>query len=615
MCGIAGISGPHFDPALLRQLGESLAHRGPDARGFFEHAQTGLVHLRLSILDTSARGNQPMRSPDGRYALIHNGEVYNFKAIRDQLPAQDWTTGTDTEVIIAAYHHWGPDCLQRFNGMFAFAIYDKVEDRLFIARDRLGIKPLYYHCQNGNLAFASEVRALMGLPFVDKTIDRAGLACYLSYQTVYGSGTMLRDVELLGAGEYLLWEKGRLERRSYWKAGDARDFAVDLEDRGAVRAKVQDLLGESVARRMLSDVPLGAFLSGGIDSSAIVALMAQATEQRVDTFSVVFQEKDYDESPWSEMIAQKYNTRHHPILLRPSDFLEELPSALAAMDHPSGDGLNSYVVSKVTRERGVKVALSGLGGDELFAGYPHFTQLRAVQGSRVWALPFGLRRALATAYGWFNSGRQAAKKKSLLRLRGNGFSDIYPVYRTVYDWEMAAEMAGVSAGAHPLAGILAEADRAAHGLSKVSIAEMGGYTHSVLLRDMDQMSMAHALETRVPFFDHELVEFALAVPDAVKWPGYPKQLLVEAMGDLLPSEVVHRKKMGFVFPWEQWLRGELKEWAGERIGSLQQRSLLDADGLGRVWREFQAGRGPWLWPHVWLLVVLEDWMRRNGVDG
>lgn len=612
MCGIAGISGLRFDPQLLRQMAACLAHRGPDAQGFFQHRDTGLAHLRLSILDVSDRGNQPMSGSDGRYSLVHNGEVYNFQEIKSLLPPQEWKTGTDTEVILAAYHHWGPACLDRMNGMFAMAIYDRELDRLFIARDRLGIKPLYYHLAEGTLSFASEVRALLQLPHVPKRVDRQALAAFLSYQSSYGAGTLCRDVQLLGAGEYLIWEKGSLERKTYWRAAERRSFDVDMGDRRAVLAEVRKRLDASVQRRLLADVPLGAFLSGGIDSSAIVALMARGSAQPVETFSVVFEEEDYDESPWSEMVSRRYATRHHPILLKPQDFLDELPAALAAMDHPSGDGLNSYMVSKVTRAQGIKVALSGLGGDELFAGYPHFTQLQAIQGSAVWKLPAGLRRLLAGLYGGLRHGREADKKKALLRLPGNGFRDIYPVYRTVYDWDLAARMAGADAGLHPLAGIVAEAD-AAEGLSKVSVAEIRSYTQAVLLRDMDQMSMVHALEARVPFFDHELVEFVLAVPDAVKWPAYPKQLLVEAMGDLLPREVVHRKKMGFVFPWEAWLRGPLRAWAGERLATLRDRDLIDPDALDKVWREFQAGKGPWLWPHVWLPVVLEEWLRKTGM--
>ncbi len=613
MCGIAGIAGQEWTPAEREQLFAALAHRGPDDRGHFSAPEVTLMHLRLSILDTSPRGAQPMSSPDGRYSLIHNGEIYNFREIQAQLPAQEWKTETDTEVILAAYAHWGKDFLHRLNGMFALAIWDQEERTLLVARDRMGIKPLYFQVENGSLRFASEVRALMKIGSRPPRLNHSALANYLCYMTTYGAQSLVEGVEMLGAGEYMVWKLGKIERDSFWKPGDFNQEGKH-HDRAQAQKRVLELLSKAVERRMLSDVPLGAFLSGGIDSSAIVALMAQASDQPVDTFSVIFQEKEFDESPWSQMVADRYNTRHHPILLKPQDFLDQLPAALAAMDHPSGDGINSYVVAGVTRAQGITVALSGLGGDELFAGYPVFTQLPGILQSAPMRLPAPLRRLLGSVYGTFRKGRQAAKKTALLKLPQADFQRVYPVYRTIFDWPVSKQLVGQEGLGHPLQGIVAEADQFSEMLSKVSWGEIRSYTQSVLLRDMDQMSMAHALEARVPFFDHELVEYVLGIPDQVKWPGYPKQLLVEAMGDLLPGEVVHRKKMGFVFPWEQWLRGELKAWAQERWKRLAERGIVDPNFLMKVWNEFQRGQGPWLWIHIWVWVVLEDWMERNSVE-
>lgn len=612
MCGIGGHAGKSTTPEIRQAVIQALAHRGPDAQGQFSEEHIFLAHLRLSILDTSERGDQPMYSPDERYVLVHNGEVYNFKEIRAQLPPQNWKTETDTEVILAAYAHWGPDFVKRLNGMFALAIWDRQDKSLFIARDRLGIKPLYFREAQGELWFASEVRALLAFPETPRRVDRNGLAHYLTYMTTYGQQSLLEGVRMLGAGEFILWQGGQVQQKSYWEPRefDQRGKGMDREE---AKKEVRELLGKAVERRMLADVPLGAFLSGGIDSSAIVALMAQTSDQAVDTFSVVFDEQEFDESRWSQMIADRYRTRHHPILLRPDDFLSELPAALASMDHPSGDGLNSYVVAKVTREQGITVALSGLGGDELFAGYPIFTQLPGILQSKALRLPRGLRQGLASAYGLAKKGRQADKKKALLRLPAAEFQYVYPVYRTIFDWPVAAQLAGVPSAAHPLQEIAAEAATFAGQLSPISWAEIRSYTQSVLLRDMDQMSMAHALEARVPFFDHELVEFVLGLGDSVKWPGYAKQLLVEALGELIPGEIVHRKKMGFVFPWEAWLRGPLREWAHIRIERMRERQLIDPDQLGQVWQEFQQGTGPWLWTHVWLPVVLEEWVERHGL--
>ncbi|MEM7036286.1 MAG: asparagine synthase (glutamine-hydrolyzing) [Bacteroidota bacterium] len=614
MCGIAGIMTPrpHSDTAATVQaMMKAMAHRGPDAQALSDEGLAALGHLRLSILDVSARGNQPMEDHTGRYVLIHNGEIYNFKEIRRELD-YPWRTETDTEMILAAWSKWGPACLKRFNGMFAFALYDRAQKALFVARDRLGIKPVYYHVAEQGLAFASETRGLLQTPWLKGRVNRSNLAAYLCYQTTYGSGTLLEDVELLEAGHYLRYQNGKASVERYYALHEAAKAEITMS-RSSILNMVREKMQAAVERRLISDVPLGAFLSGGIDSSAVVALMSEVSGKPVDTFSVVFQEKEYDESRWSKMIAEKYNTRHHPILLRPSDFLEALPEALKAMDHPSGDGINSYVVSQVTKAQGITVALSGLGGDELFAGYPIFTQLPDIQKRSLWKVPALARKPLSGVYGMLKKGRQADKVKQLLRLPNADMPHIYKVFRTIYNWEQARQLAPTNQP-HPLDALLAEARQLHPLLSKISLAEISSYTHSVLLRDTDQMSMAHALEVRVPFFDHELVELALRIPDQHKRPKYPKQLLVDALGDLLPNEVVHRKKMGFVFPWEHWLRNELRDFCDARIRRLADRKLLNSDLLMKAWKEFEAGRGEWLWTHIWLPVVLEEWMTNQGVN-
>lgn len=617
MCGITGIVGKDIPQGVVQRMTAAVAHRGPDAEGYFEEGQVRLGHRRLSILDTSARGNQPMSDPTGRYVLIHNGEIYNFRQVRAALGFAHGTE-TDTEVILAAWIRWGPACLERFAGMWAFAIWDRVEESLFIARDRLGIKPIYYCTSGGRLLFGSEVRALLASGMLQPRVDVAGLASYLLYQTVYGEGTLVEGVKMIPPGHYGTWKAGQWQLNPWWDIWTHARPDARTMDQEEIHRQIRSLLDQSIARRLVSDVPVGAFLSGGIDSSAVVALMAQASSQPVDTFSVVFEEEEYDESEWSGMMASRYATRHHPILLKPSHFLDALPAALRAMDHPSGDGINSYVVAQVTRAQGIKVALSGLGGDELFAGYPVFMQLPSICNQGVFKLPHPLRLALAAGYGLLRQGRAAAKKRAVLSLSTPSLGAVYAIFRTVYDWPETRAMLALPTGApHPLATIL---DSHAHAreqlplFSQVSGLEIGSYTQSVLLRDTDQMSMAHALEVRVPFFDHDLVEFVMGVPDVHKHPHYPKQLLVESLGGLLPQELVHRKKMGFVFPWEQWLRGELKDFCGQRIQRFAQRGLLAQPALlPQVWQEFLAGKGPWLWPHIWLVVVLEDWLQHNGI--
>jgi asparagine synthase (glutamine-hydrolysing) len=621
MCGITGYATTDpqaIKPEMLQRMAAAIAHRGPDSDGYFEENGIGLGHRRLSVLDTSARGKQPMQDVSGRYMLAHNGEIYNFDEVRGLLD-YPFATQTDTELILAAWAKWGPGCLPYFAGMFAFAMLDRQTGKLYLVRDRLGIKPLYWRLENGQLLFGSEVRAILAAQCFQPRINRMALASYLVYQTTYTEATLVEGIHLLPAGHYGVWEKGAFTQHSYWNLWENASLEAKEMTAQAVRKRVEALMQQSIARRLVSDVPVGAFLSGGIDSSAVVALMAEASSQPVDTFSIVFNEKEYDESEWSGLMAKKYQTRHHPILLKPEDFLDALPAALRSMDHPSGDGINSYVVSQKTRELGVKVALSGLGGDELFAGYPIFTQLPAIQQKALLKLPRPLRNWVGSLYGSLRKGRQAEKVKALLALPSPSLEAIYPVFRTIYDWAALQKTLRLPASTpHPLAPILQDHTSARHRLPQLS--QIGGleilsYTHGVLLRDTDQMSMAHALEVREPFFDHDLVEFVMGIPDAIKNPGYPKQLLVEAMGDRLPLELVHRKKMGFVFPWERWLHNELRDFCATRIARMDARGLIGAPGyLPGIWKEFLEGRGPWLWTHIWLPVVLEEWIETNNVQ-
>jgi len=623
MCGIAGIAGL-ADPAsarpLIAQMTAAIAHRGPDADGFFVEAEIALGHRRLSIIDLSTSANQPITDSGGRYTIVYNGEVYNYRALKAELADFAFQSDSDTDVILAAYQAWGPACVERLNGMFAFAIWDRDQRSLFLARDRLGIKPLYYHQREGQLVFASEVRALLASELVPRRIDRASLSEYLRYYSVNAPRTLLHDVQQMPAGHHALWQHGELTLTRYWNPAEAATEVGDAPYE-VVKNQVRDLLQAAVERRLMSDVPFGAFLSGGIDSSAIVALMATVSEQPVNTFSIVFDEQKFDESPWSNLMAKKYGTTHHPIKLSPADFLKELPQALAAMDHPSGDGLNSYVVSQATKQQGFTVALSGLGGDELFAGYPVFKRYQKLTRLRgFYGVPNGLRSLAGQAVASVYRNHKTARLQELIELAHNRFQQLYPIFRKIYNDREIDRLLGNHAPAEAvLQSLFSPADFEAidhlPSFSQVSIGEVSTYTQNVLLRDTDQMSMAHALEVRVPFFDHTLVEYALGVPDNIKEPTYPKKLLVDAMGDLLPHELVHRKKMGFVFPWDEWMRGELKSLCEARMHSLAQRELFKPAEVQRIWQGYLARDKEITWIKVWMLVVLENWMEAHGLGG
>jgi len=594
-----------------------IAHRGPDAEGFWQEQGTALGHRRLSIIDLSDAANQPLEDASGRYVMVYNGEVYNYQQLRSQLqPHYAFRTQSDTEVVLAAFIQWGAEALQHLNGMFALAIWDRLEQRLLLARDRLGIKPLYYYQHGDKLLFASEIRALLASGLVPRRLNEAALVDYLTYQTVHAPHTLVEGIRMLEAGSWASWQAGNFEQHTYWDIASCRQRVVQ-DELPAIRQQLRQLLLQAVSRRLVSDVPLGAFLSGGIDSSAVVALMASASEQPVNTFSVVFEEKSFDESPWSAMVAQKFNTRHTPILLKPRDFLFALPEALAAMDSPSGDGINSYVVSKVTKEAGITVALSGLGGDELFAGYPVFRQWMQLQSRKwFWKVPQLLRQGTGQLARSLLNNHKTDRLHELITLQQMDFVHAYPVFRKLASQASIGRLGGHLPLQHnAVASMLApksSAIAAAPQLSQVSIGEIASYTQNVLLRDTDQMSMAHALEVRVPFFDHELVEYVLGIPDVYKYPHSPKQLLVDSLGELLPPEIVHRPKMGFVFPWSQWLRQELRPLADTAMQQLARRNILDGKQLLHIWQRFLQKDKKINWLNIWALVVLENWLDQNG---
>ncbi|MFN0201519.1 MAG: asparagine synthase (glutamine-hydrolyzing) [Bacteroidia bacterium] len=621
MCGIAGILGIQdisLGKKVIKNMTDAIAHRGPDAEGHFVAEKVALGHRRLSIIDLSEAANQPFIDHSGRYQVIFNGEMYNFQEVKDKLPDYPYRTNGDTEVLLAAYEKWGKDCLQYFNGMFAFALWDTQTQELWVVRDRLGIKPFYYYLDNQYFIFASEIRAILASDLVTKQLNATALMDYLTYYSVNAPQTLIQNIVQLMPGEYAVYQNGKLQKTTYWKIEN--NYVGKIEpNETQIKQKVKDLMQASIQRRMVSDVPLGAFLSGGIDSSAVVALMAEGSSQPVNTFSIVFNEKDYDESDYSNLIAKKYNTKHTPLLLRPTDFLKELPAALNAMDNPSGDGINTYVVSKATKQAGVTVALSGLGGDELFAGYPVFQQWHKLAKYRsLWGLPQFLRKGVGVMAAALKNDRQSARLAELISVKNANFANVYPTFRKLMVAEELAQLTkGLPIDYNSVYELLAERETALEKLpllSQVSVGELLSYTLNVLIKDTDQMSMASALEVREPFFDYELVQYVMQIPDAIKFPKYSKSLLVEALSPRLPDEIVHRKKMGFVFPWEHWMRNELKDLCTQRLTKLAQHRFFQQSELLSRWQRFLQKDPKITWVPLWSMVVLADWMEKNGVE-
>ncbi len=617
MCGIAGIAGLDDRSAAAEKIGlmsERIAHRGPDAEGRFVDDGIALGHRRLSIIDLSENANQPLFDPSGRYAVILNGEIYNYKDIKNSLSDYPFSTESDTEVVLASYIKHGPNCLSLLNGMFALAIWDAKERSLFVARDRLGVKPVYYaQTSDGVFAFASEIRALLSSGLVPRKIDPHGLYDYALYQSVYAPRTIVEGISQLPAGCYATFSNGKLKIEPYWRIEKAAAERVS-ESASEVKKRIRELLLASVEMRMISDVRLGAFLSGGIDSSTIVGLMAEVSSQPVDTFSVTFAaEKEYDEAEYSDLIAKRFRTRHTRVGLTVDDLLEELPEALSRMDSPSGDGINTYVVSKATRAAGIKVALSGIGGDELFAGYPTFQMWSRLQTGPLRHAP-ALFRGIAGDLIGRSARTKHQRLADVLRAPTLSLAEVYPLFRQVISRQAALRLCGRNGHRSGIERALDERSAETNSfptLSQISIGELLGYTQNVLLKDTDQFSMASALEVREPFFDYRLVEYVLQVPDSLKMPKFPKSLLVESVAPLLPDEIVHRKKMGFVFPMEKWMRNELREFCAERVEALGERGIFEGGELARMWNSFQAGSNGVLWSHVWHLIVLENWLQTN----
>jgi len=562
-----------------------------------------------------------LHSYDNRYVIIYNGELYNYKELRLQLQraiqgTQEqpyfFKTQTDTEVILAAYMRWGVNCLRHFNGMFAFAIYDKQEKNIFIARDRMGIKPLYYTFQNGTLIFASELRAVLQSNLVDKKIDPDALVDYMQYQTVHAPNTIVDEVKMLLPGHFLTLENKEVKIQAYWQLEKNINYASIGKSYENICKDVRTLFYEAVECRLVADVPFGAFLSGGIDSSAIVGAMSKISSQPVKTFSVVFNESEFSESYYARIVSEKFKTDHHEIKLNPRDFLQQLPEALNAMDHPSGDGPNTYIVSKATKNAGITMALSGLGSDEIFCGYEIFK--RSYKLEQQWWLNFVprlLRVSGAAALTSFNKNIAAQKLAQILSKPQVSFNYAYPLSRQVLLDKQVREL--LQRNNLPMNSVyrflrLLDFDDKNHRLSKYSIAEISTYMQNVLLRDTDQMSMASALEVRVPFLDYKLVEYVLGVTDKNKYPHTPKKLLTDSLQDLLPAEIINRKKMGFVLPWQVWMKNELKPFCEENLAQLESIGF-NQNAINNLWKLFLKGDPQITWSRVWPLVALGNWQK------
>ncbi len=641
MCGFVGFlnrAGFADGEATLRRMADTITHRGPDSDGYWTDPEAGiaLAHRRLAIIDLSPAGHQPMVSHDQRFVLSYNGEIYNHLDLRKELEeggAVEWRGHSDTETLLQGFSLWGvPGTLQRANGMFALALWDRAERKLYLARDRMGEKPLYYGVQRDTLLFGSELKALRQHPGWQGGINRDSLALFLRHNYVPGPYSIYDGIAKLPPAHYL--EIGPRDRtlpasKPYWdiaeKAREGRDhpFAGSADE--AVDA-LEKLLTDAVGIRMAADVPLGAFLSGGYDSSTVVALMQSQSARAVKTFSIGFSEAEYDEAHHAKRVAKHLGTDHTELYVTPQDALDQIPMLPHHWDEPFSDSsqIPTMLVSRLARSA-VTVSLSGDGGDELFCGYTRYSQ-----GYNIWrrlgAIPRPLRSMIASALRLTPATaidramrfapervRRMAVGDRMLKL-----ADVLDVeqsddfYRSLVSHAKSPEK--LVPGAKEPPTILTEGDAdwptRSDFRDRMMYLDMRSYLPDDILVKVDRASMAFSLESRVPLLDHRVVEFALALPLAHKLrEGQTKWPLRQVLHRHVPREMMERPKMGFGVPIDHWLRGPLRSWADDLLAPdrLKRDGFFDVDAVSRIWSDTRSGRRRFH-SHVWDLLMFQAWL-------
>ncbi|HSE18611.1 MAG TPA: asparagine synthase (glutamine-hydrolyzing) [Pyrinomonadaceae bacterium] len=631
MCGINGIAfsgrSRRVDATVLKTMRDVITHRGPDDEGIYIDENVGLGHRRLSIVDV-ASGHQPMTNEDGSLYITYNGEVYNHADYRDELEARGhvYRTHCDTETILHLYEDYGDACVEHLRGMFAFAIWDRNKRELFIARDRLGVKPLYYvHTGDGSLYFASEIKALLEARAVKPELNFAAFSDYLANHATSGEETLFVGVKRLMPGHTLTWRDGEIKIKKYWDVSFAKVAPNGHSDKDYI-AEWSELFRKSVKLRLMADVPLGMFLSGGIDSSAIAAVMSTLVDEPIKTFSVAFAEREANELEYARLVARAYKTDHHEVVVSPEEFFAALPDLIWHEDeplaHPSSVAL--FFVSRLAAQH-VKVVLTGEGSDELMAGYARYrkTILNLALGERYHRMmPAGVRDLIRGQIAGMSASKLRAKlSRTFLSLSPDIESiyfDNFAVFpRSNQQQLLTRDTLDRAGGVDPYAGVrrLLEETDAQSLLDRLLYADIKTYLHELLMKQ-DQMSMAASLESRVPFLDHKLVEFTSSLPERLKLHGWTtKYVLRQSMKDVLPKQILMRPKMGFPVPIGAWFRGPYAHVLDEYVLSSRatERGIFNADAVRTLVNEHRGGVANHS-ERLWSLVNLEMWFRRF-IDG
>jgi asparagine synthase (glutamine-hydrolysing) len=623
MCGIVGVvnNSQPVDRAVLERMNLCIRHRGPDEDGFYVNDNVGMAMRRLSIIDL-ASGQQPIHNSDRSKWIVYNGEIYNYQDLRKDLEQRGhkFYTNSDTEAIVHLYDEEGPDFIRHLRGMFAFAIWDERDRSMFIARDRVGKKPLLYsHQTNGDLIFGSEFKALLEHPSVSRDVDHDALDDYLSYQCVPAPKTAFKSIRKLEPGHWLRWKDGAIETHRYWRPDFSRKIRITEEE--AIEETTR-LVRESTRMRMISEVPLGAFLSGGVDSSTVVALMAQESSQPVKTFSIGFEEQDFSELKYARRVAEHVGAEYNEFIVRPNA-LEVLPTLVEHYGEPYADSsaIPTYYVSRETRKH-VTVALNGDGGDESFAGYERYSAMLIAERYR--RIPSVLRKALIESP--VNLLPTSELKRSRVRdakrfLRAANLPRTKRYFRwmSAFDSETKSKIYTdrfrAETATRDSSDLLDEWFASANGsgvLDAAMLTDQMTYLPNDLLVKVDIASMANSLEARSPFLDHKVIEFAASLPEGLKMRRFEtKSLLKKVAARLVPREVIYRRKMGFGVPIGKWFRGEMKDFIRDVLLSQQamQRGIVRPEVIERYVNEHvNADRDHAF--QIWTLLMLELWFRR-----
>jgi asparagine synthase (glutamine-hydrolysing) len=613
MCGIAGIYAIKGQPVGFEEVQtmcDVIVHRGPDDEGYFIDGNIGMGMRRLSVIDLQT-GQKPLSNEDGSVHVVMNGEIYNYKELRQDLISRGhtFTTTGDTEVIVHLYEEHGTECVQLLRGMFAFSLWDSKRQKLMLVRDRLGKKPLYYGEFQGRLIYASEIKAILQLPYVDRQLNWASVGHLFSFLTTSSTESIIEGIKKLEPGHMLTIEAGQAPvLKCYWDIRFDPDYSRNEQD---TVAQLRYILQESVRIRMRTDVPIGAFLSGGLDSSAVVAMMTRESSASVKTFSIGFTENEFNEAPYARQVAQALGTDHHELILKP-DVLDILDDLIWYLDEPFGDSsaIPAYMVSKMAAEH-VTVALSGDGGDEIFAGYDKY--LNEQQERKRDRIPYPIRKILGVIGGSMKVGMKGRNFLKHIALQGEErYLDSCTFFNKeeqigLFQGEAAERILATDLLAHKRDCLSKENG---HWLSAAQYADIKSYLPLDIMTKVDRMSMAHSLEARSPLLDHKLVEFAATIPPEMKLHnGCTKHIFKQSMRGILPDSIIDRRKQGFAVPLGSWFRGEMNAFVRDLLFSKTSRSrnIFNASYIERLLTLQQRGRVVDL--QLWTLISFELWCR------